>query len=185
MRALASVLVAATLIIGSGGIAEAQMTLRSSTFPANGTMPRSTVYNGNGCNGSDRSPQLSWSGAPPATKSFALTVVDPDVSTPGGWWHWVRFNIPASVHELTANAGAQSLTQSGPGLDALNTYLENAYGGPCPPEGEKPHHYVFTLYALDVPTVSGFSTHSTGPELISAIHGHVLAQSQVIGRYGR
>ncbi len=165
--------------------ASAAMTLTTTTFPANGTMPLSTVYNGNGCQGDDRSPALAWSGVPPAAKSFALTVEDPDAGQPTGWWHWVRFNIPGDVRGLPADAGAQSLTQRGPGLDALNTYLENAYGGPCPPPGDKPHRYIFTLYALDVATVRQFSTHATGPQLVAAIRGHVLAQAQLIGHYGR
>ena len=105
------------------------------------------VFNGMGCTGNNQSPELSWSGAPAGTKSFALTVYDPDAPTGSGWWHWVVYNIPASVTKIDrghAPAGAKQ---------GLTDFGNAGYGGPCPPPGDKPHHYIFTVYALKVPSI--------------------------------
>jgi Raf kinase inhibitor-like YbhB/YbcL family protein len=152
----------------------AAFVLASATFNANATMPNSTVYAK--CGGANVSPELHWSGAPAKTRSFALIVHDPDAPAPGGWYHWVAYNIPASTHALSPG-------QTVPGTQLGKTsFNENAYGGPCPPPG-KPHHYNFTLYALDVPAIRG--QHLTGPELEAAVARHTLARATVTGLYGR
>src|SRR5262245_58210188 len=80
-------------------------TLTSSDIPAGGKIPMAQVFNGMGCTGTNRSPALSWKGAPANTKSFALTMYDPDAPTGSGWWHWVVYNIPATTTSLATGAG--------------------------------------------------------------------------------
>jgi Raf kinase inhibitor-like YbhB/YbcL family protein len=157
------------------------ITLTSTTFSDGGTLPAAAAFSG--CGGSNVSPDLAWRGFPPNTQSFVLTVFDPDAPTGSGFWHWLLFNIPASVTSLPSNAGA-SATPAG----AISGYTDNGfshYGGPCPPVGDPPHRYIFTVYALDVATVPGASAATTGATLVFSIGGHVLAQGSIVGRYGR
>lgn len=155
-------------------------TIASATFKPNGTMPMSTVYTR--CGGQNRSPELHWQGAPKGTRSFALIVHDPDAPHPGGWYHWVLYDIPASAHGLVGSLEtAQKHGESALGR-GINDFNDSIYDGPCPPPG-KPHHYDFTLYAIDVPALPGSLL--TGPHLEQAMKGHVLAQTRVTGLYGR
>ncbi|HLO77661.1 MAG TPA: YbhB/YbcL family Raf kinase inhibitor-like protein [Magnetospirillum sp.] len=105
------------------------------------------VLAGFGCTGGNASPALSWSGAPEGTKSFALTVFDPDAPTGSGWWHWVVFNLPSATSGLPGDAGADKLPAGT--VQGRTDFGKPGYGGPCPPAGA-PHRYVFTIHALDV-----------------------------------
>lgn len=107
------------------------------------------VFNSFGCQGGNVSPALQWSGAPKGTKSFAVTVYDPDAPTGSGWWHWVVFNIPADATSLAKNAGdtAANLVPAG-SIQSRTDFGKPGYGGPCPPIGDKAHRYEFTVYAL-------------------------------------
>jgi Raf kinase inhibitor-like YbhB/YbcL family protein len=127
------------------------------------------------CGGANRSPDLSWSGAPSRTKSFALLLHDPDAPRAGGFYHWVLYDMPPTMKRL--DAGAESAVK----YAGQNSTGGSGYYGPCPPPG-KPHHYVFTLYALDVPNV-GATSPLTAEELLDRIRGHVLAQSSITGTY--
>jgi Raf kinase inhibitor-like YbhB/YbcL family protein len=162
------------------------LTLRSVAFNNGGTIGHHFTYHGYGCTGDNASPALRWSGAPAATKSFALTVYDPDAPHPGGWWHWVLFDLPASATGLAENAGEDSSTHSLPAhaIQGRTDFGSTSYGGPCPPPG-KAHHYIFTLYALDVATVPGASAKTTGPQLDKQMTGHVIAKAKLVGLYGR
>ncbi|GEM_PF-803811 len=154
----------------------------SSTFTAGGTLPASTEFNG--CGGGNTSPELSWSGVPPNTKSFVLTLFDPDAPTGTGFWHWVVFNIPSTVTRLPAGAGSKA----SPVPHARSGYTDfgfSHYGGPCPPPGDPPHHYIFTLYALDLPAIEGVGPSSTAADIMFALRGHLLAQGSLEGRFGR
>lgn len=107
------------------------------------------VQQGSGCSGQDISPQLSWSGAPAATRSFAVTMFDPDAPTGSGWWHWTLVNIPKDVHELPRDAGNRSGAKVPAGAVQGRTDFGNAgYGGACPPNGT--HRYRFKVWALSV-----------------------------------
>ena len=106
---------------------------------------------GFGCGGNNRSPQLAWSGAPDGTRSFALTCYDPDAPTGSGFWHWVVANIPATVTQLPLDAG----NPDGGGMPAGAVTVRNDVGtreyiGPCPPQGDHPHRYLFTVFAVGV-----------------------------------
>jgi Raf kinase inhibitor-like YbhB/YbcL family protein len=134
-----------------------------------------------GCGGKNVSPQLAWRGAPPDTKSFAITCFDPDAPTGSGYWHWLVFDIPASVTSLEAGAGASD--SPGGGRTAYSDFGLNKYGGPCPPKDDGPHRYLFTVHALDVAKLEGAGHGTTGATLNFLMRGHVLATGRLMGRF--
>ena len=149
----------------------------STTFKADQLIPAKCAYRP--CGGQNVSPQLSWSNVPEGTKSFALICFDPDAPTGSGFYHWIVADIPASVTSLAEN-------QLPPGVVQGSTdYGESKYGGPCPPEGDAPHRYHFTIYALDVAAIPGMGPTTTGARLVFAMRGHCLAQGTLTGKYGR
>lgn len=152
----------------------------SSSFSDGDTIGMDFVFNG--CGGSNQSPQLSWSGAPAGTSSFAITCFDPDAPTGSGYWHWLAFDIPASVSKLDAGAGTGRAPAGG--KSATCDYGISSYGGPCPPQGDAPHHYIFTVYALDVPSLSHATEKTSGATLIFMMRGHVLAAGTLTGTFG-
>ena len=132
------------------------------------------------CDGANASPPLSWSGVPQGTAGLALVVSDPDASR-GTFIHWVAYNIPPGTREIPAGAPGKSALPAG-SVQGTNDFGRAAYGGPCPPPG-KPHHYHFTVYALDAPlTLSG---NRDAGALTQAIAGHVLARGELVGIYQR
>src|SRR5208282_885718 len=117
---------------------------------AGGKIADEQVFNSFGCSGQNVSPSLAWSGAPKGTKSFAVSMYDPDAPTGSGFWHWWVANIPASAASLPKGAGdAAGAALPAGSLQVRNDFSAIGYGGPCPPKG-KPHHYRVTIYALDV-----------------------------------
>jgi Raf kinase inhibitor-like YbhB/YbcL family protein len=147
--------------------------LLSSAFQNGGPLPKTAAAMP--CGGSGVSPALQWSGAPPNTRSFALIVHDPDAPVAGGFYHWVLYDVPAQTSELATSARVPG-NRSG-----RNSYGTIGYGGACPPPGNA-HHYRFTLYALDIPSV-----HATQPltatELLARMQGHILAQTTLVGMF--
>jgi Raf kinase inhibitor-like YbhB/YbcL family protein len=135
-----------------------------------------------GCGGKNRSPQLSWSGAPEGTKSFAITCFDPDAPTGSGYWHWLAWGIPASVASLEVGAGTGQSPAGGRG--GYGDSGMTTYDGPCPPTGDGAHRYMFTVYALDVPTLERASEKTTGASVVFKMRGHVLASGSLMGRFG-
>lgn len=143
------------------------------------------VYNSFGMTGQNISPQLSWSGFPAETRSFAVTIFDPDAPTGSGFWHWVVIDVPASVTSLPAGAG----DASGSGLPAgafhvRNDYMTKDFGGAAPPAGDPPHRYVIAVHAVDAetlginsdvsPAVAGFNLrfHTIARGLLTPVFGH-------------
>jgi Raf kinase inhibitor-like YbhB/YbcL family protein len=132
------------------------------------------------CDGADASPPLRWSDPPPNTKEFALIVDDPDAPV-GTWVHWVLYRIPLTARELPEGVAAQD-TVPGVGTQGINDFKKVGYGGPCPPRGSA-HRYLFKLYALD--TELALSPRKTKADVLKAIEGHVLGQTELVGRYKR
>lgn len=138
-----------------------------------------------GCNGANRSPALRWVRVPPGTKSLALTVFDMDAPTGAGWWHWLVYDIPVGTSGLGAGAGAVNASQLPAGAkQARNDFGQRSYGGACPPKGDKPHRYVFTVYALDVALLE--APNDASPAMIGTLLSrHRLGQSSVTATYSR
>ncbi len=129
----------------------ASFQLESPEFRDGDTLPLPSVHNVMGATGENISPELAWRNAPAGTKSFALTMYDPDAPTGSGWWHWVVYDIPAGASALPRGAGAAD----GAGLPAgarqgRTDFGTAGYGGAAPPPGHGPHRYIFTLHALSV-----------------------------------
>lgn len=133
----------------SGVVTAADFQLSSPTIKPDATLGIDQVFNGFGCTGKNISPELVWSNAPEGTKSFALTVYDPDAPTGSGWWHWVVYNLPANSSKITAGAGTTDGKKLPAGsLQGRTDFGATGFGGACPPVGDKPHRYIFTLHAL-------------------------------------
>jgi Raf kinase inhibitor-like YbhB/YbcL family protein len=126
--------------------ADETFSISSATIHDGGRVNTAQVFDDSGCHGGNRSPQLTWHNAPAGTRSFAITMFDPDA--PGrGWWHWAVADIPVSETALPENASASGVLKRLGAVEARNDFDTDGYGGPCPPPG-KPHRYVITVYAL-------------------------------------
>lgn len=164
--------------------AGSKFTLTSSDVKANGTLPDAQVLNQMGCTGTNVSPNLKWTEPPKDTKSFVVTVYDPDAPTGSGWWHWVVYNIPADVRELPTGAGSDKGTLPPGSVQGRTDFGKEGFGGACPPDGDKPHRYIFTVYALkteriDVPA-------DASPAMIGFMtHANQLASATFTAKYGR
>ena len=158
-------------------------TLTSPTVRAGGRVPAQSVFNSFGCSGGNVSPELHWT-ARPGAKSYAVTVYDPDAPTGSGWWHWVIVNIPANVTYLAAGAGDPSKGTAPAGsLQTRTDFGAPGYGGPCPPKGDAPHRYIFTVYALKVEKLD-VDQNASGAMVGFNIHANQLGTAQLIARYG-
>lgn len=146
-----------------------------------GQLTNKQVYNGFGCKGENISPQLSWSNAPKGTKSFAITVYDPDAPTGSGWWHWLVFNIPKNTTILKAGFGNKKSKNI---IQSINDYGQNAYGGACPPIKDKAHRYIFTIHALNVEKLN--LDEKTDSALVGYnINAHTIEKSSLISYFDR
>jgi Raf kinase inhibitor-like YbhB/YbcL family protein len=154
------------------------LSVASSSFSEGQTIGSDFVFTG--CGGKNRSPQLSWSGVPSGTKSFAITCFDPDAPTGSGYWHWLASDIPPSVTSIDAGAGTDAAPSGG--KSGRSDYGIVSYGGPCPPKGDAPHRYIFTVYALDVDSIDAEG--ATGATTIFKMRGHVLATGSITGLFG-
>lgn len=171
-----------------GGVAAAHAAgfkLSSPSIKPNSTLTMDQVFNGFGCTGKNISPALKWSGAPKGTKSFAVTVYDPDAPTGSGWWHWVVYNIPADVTELPEGAGDASGANLPKGaLQGRTDYGTHAFGGACPPQGSKPHRYIFTVDALKVEKID-VPDDASAALIGYMVNANRIAKASFKAKYGR
>src|SRR5258705_5008696 len=138
---------------GKAKAAPAHFRLTTPALVSKGGFTASHVFNGMGCNGQNLSPALEWANPPAGTKSFAVTMYDPDAPTGSGWWHWVMYNIPASTTGLVAGAGNGRNAPRGSDQGRTD-FGSKGYGGPCSPvRGKPPHHPLtgFSLQGVQVP----------------------------------
>jgi Raf kinase inhibitor-like YbhB/YbcL family protein len=187
---------------GGGGMdANAQVPVFTISSPdlASGTFATQYILNGFGCTGGDISPAVVWSNPPAGTKSFVLNVFDPDAPTGSGFWHWAVYNIPATATGLARGAGNAAATLPAPAFGGTTDLLDTGttggngnYGGPCPPAGDPPHRYIFTLYALsvdDVQAAGGVPRTGTAGLYSFAINKGIgpalLAKTTFTATYGR
>jgi len=175
---LGLLLTATTSVIGQN-----TFTLTSSDL--GGQAIKAQEFNGFGCTGKNESPQLSWENAPEGTKSFAITMYDPDAPTGSGWWHWLVFDIPADVTELVSNAGNVALNLAPEGaIQSVTDYGKTGYGGPCPPEGHGLHQYIITVHALKTDKL-GLDANTNAAVVGYYLGNNTLAKASVVAYYQR
>ncbi|WPO89241.1 YbhB/YbcL family Raf kinase inhibitor-like protein [Chryseobacterium sp. HR92] len=142
-------------------------------------------FNGFGCSGDNQSPQLSWKNVPKGTKSFAVTMYDPDAPTGSGFWHWVMFDIAANVNELVTNSGNVKLNLAPKGaVQSITDYGIKGFGGPCPPEGHGFHQYIITVYALKTDKLG--LDENKNPAIVGFnLWNQTLAKASIVAYYKR
>ena len=151
-----------------------------------GTIGNEHVYNGFGCTGHNVSPELRWEQAPKDAKSFAVTVYDPDAPTGSGWWHWVIFNIPPVVTLAPGwvQASRTAARHHRGAVQSMTDFGQQGYGGPCPPQGDKPHRYIFTVYALKVDQLP-LKKEASGAMVGYYLNQNALGKASLTATYGR
>ena len=144
------------------------------------------IYQGFGCTGQNVSPALMWKNAPPGARSFAVMVHDPDAPTGGaGFWHWVVVDIPAGTGFISQGAGGTDGKRLPAGSRQIaSDFGTPGWGGPCPPAGDKPHHYNFTVYALKVDRLD-LPANATASLAGFMVNANTLAKATFTGLYGR
>lgn len=184
LKSIAFAIIAA-VATGQAALAADTMTITSPDIAPGARIADEQVFKGFGCKGGNISPALAWSGAPKETKSFALTMFDPDAPTGSGFWHWVVFNIPAETTGLAKGAGDPKGADAPKGaVQSRTDFGVPGYGGPCPPMGDPPHRYQFTIFAVDVPKLDA-DENTTAAIIGFMLHFHTLARTTLTGTYGR
>ena len=178
---LALILVGAILLFrrhGRADIAEGHnqrlISVETSSFSSGDNIPQRFT-----CDGAGLSPEIHWPSPPTGTRSLAIVMDDPDA--PLGFVHWLVYDIPVEAHEIAEGASSQAGLPPG-AVEGINSSDTVGYTGPCPP-GAKPHHYIFRLYALDVPL--SLPSGKNKKQLAAAVKDHVIAEGQLTGLYGR
>lgn len=148
-----------------------------------GQLSKKQEFNGYGCDGKNISPLLKWANPPKKTKSFAITIYDPDAPTGSGWWHWIVYNIPKGIRQIKSGASKLKLLPKG-SVEGLNDYKTKNFGGACPPKEDKAHRYITTIYALDIAKLN--IDKNANPALIGYIlNSHSIQKSSIVGYFGR
>jgi Raf kinase inhibitor-like YbhB/YbcL family protein len=178
-------LIALGVITSVHALPAAAFELKSPTIKPNSTLTIDQVFKGFGCEGKNISPALEWKNPPAGTKSFAVTVYDPDAPTGSGWWHWVMFNIPATVTKLDAEAGNPASGKAPAGaVQSRTDFGAPGFGGACPPPGNKPHRYIFTVYALKVDKIDA-DANASGAMVGFMLNANKLGKASFTAKYGR
>lgn len=176
-----SLILAMSAIFSTSTFAQKTFTLSSKDL--GGETTKIQEFNGFGCSGENQSPQLSWKNAPEGTKSFAVTMYDPDAPTGSGFWHWVVVDIPANVSELVTNAGTKNLVPKG-AIQSVTDYGIKRFGGPCPPVGHGFHQYIITVYALKIDKLG--TDDNTNPAVVGFnLWNQTLAKASIVAYYKR
>ncbi len=185
MRFAASMLGITVIAISAASQAQ-EFRVTSADVRPGARIANEQVYNGSGCGGANISPEISWSGAPSGTKSFAVLVHEPDAPTGGaGWWHWLVVDIPAGVTRLPKGAGKPDGSRLPAGARQIaNDFGDAGWGGPCPPAGDPPHHYTFSVYALKVDKLS-LPDHPTAAVAAFTANQNAIAHAGFAAVYGR
>lgn len=166
--------------LGASFIANAaEFSLASTDIAQDQPLTRREVFKGFGCDGDNVSPQLSWRDAPEGTKSYAITVFDPDAPTGSGWWHWTVVNLPVSVTSVPRGVGSNLPAGA---VQGRTDYGQPGFGGVCPPAGDNPHHYQFTVWALKVETLP-LDAQASGARVGFLLNANVLAKATITPTY--
>ena len=184
--ALGSVVVALSVLGTQAALAQ-NMTVTSAEITDGAVSKTEQEANVFGCKGGNVSPSLKWSGAPSDAKSFAINLYDPDAPTGSGFWHWIAFNIPASTTSLPKDAGdvKKKLMPKG-AIQSRNDYGFYGFGGMCPPQGDKPHHYTLTVYAVDEDKLQFAKDKNISPAVVGfELHFHSKAKAELHWTYSR
>ncbi|QHC34853.1 kinase inhibitor [Komagataeibacter xylinus] len=158
-------------------------TLTSRSFNDGDRLPEAQVFEGMGYCGGNISPPLAWQDPPAGTKSFAITMYDPDAPTGSGWWHWVVINIPAEVTSLPAGAGSGDNNLPEHAEMTRTDFGGNVYGGAAPPPGPE-HRYIFTIHALDIAQIE-LPSDASGAMVGFVINQHSLGSAKLTAVYGK
>lgn len=177
LTALAALLAPAALA------AQATFRLTSPTIREGARIPAEHVFNGFGCSGTNVSPALAWTNPPAGTRSFAVTMYDPDAPTGSGWWHWTVFNVPATATALPAGAGGTGGALPAGAVQGRTDFGAAGYGGPCPPPGT-PHRYVFTVFALKVPSLD-LDAQASGAMVGFYLNANAIGKATLTATFGR
>mgnify|MGYP000215071596 FL=1 len=174
-----------TVLIAFSNSVFGQQTFTLSSTDLGGEATINEEFNGFGCTGENKSPQLSWANVPDGTKSFAITMYDPDAPTGSGWWHWVLFDIPLDTKEIISGAGNTELNLTPEGvIQSITDYGTNGYGGPCPPEGHGLHQYIITIHALKTDKLG--LNKSTNPAVVGYyLWNNTIAKASIVTYYQR
>jgi hypothetical protein len=174
-----------SMFAGAPAVADGVFQIASPAFKDGDILPSTFVYSGIGndkteCGGQNESPPLAWANAPAGTQSFALVIFDPDGFNGLGVAHWVAYNIPPTKTSVALGEGAPDATTL---TNGTQQYGALGFRGFCPPKGQSLHHYVMTVYALDLPPK--LAAGMTRAELLAALDKHILRASSIVGRVAR
>ena len=178
-----NLILALSFLICNSIFGQSTFTLTSNDLGGEAT--KTQEFNGFGCSGDNQSPQLSWKNTPEGTKSFAITMYDPDAPTGSGFWHWVVFDIPASTNELVTNAGNVELNLAPNGaIQSITDYGIKGFGGPCPPKNHGFHQYIITVYALKTEKLG--LDENINPAVVGFhLWNQTLAKASIVAYYKR
>ena len=177
-------LIAAALFGAATLVQAAGFTLSAPAIKPGSMLTEAQVFKGFGCEGKNISPALKWSGAPKGTLSFAVTVYDPDAPTGSGWWHWLVINLPADSTGLAEGAGSAGGKLPAGAVQGRTDFGAPGFGGACPPQGDKPHRYIFTVCALKTEKID-VPADASAALIGFMLNANKLGSATFTAKYGR
>ncbi len=173
-------IIAAMSVMTFGCSKDPKLSIESADFKEGQILKIDQVYNGFGCAGENKAPQITIKNVPAGTKSLAITVYDPDAPTGSGWWHYIAYNIPSDTKEIAA---ADSMIAEGVTF-GKNDFGTRAFGGACPPVGHGKHRYILTVHALSIEKL-GIDQDSSAALIGYNINENTLAKASITAYYER